>query len=229
MARACSICTGTQRTAIDTALIEGVPLEAVAAQVGISKSAIGRHKLNCLAPRLAAAARLVAPASQSRNETTRAQQIAAGQAAPTLAEAVSYSGLVDTLARSLDRLERAADSAASDKAVAALAAVSGQLHKAVEVAARLAGLNKSPDDAAAAAAPKYSLRIVFSGDRASAVIEGTTTALPPPADAEDEPADEIHPAETSHLRVPDFGHGSLDADAGRRFSVRFKSSTASPA
>jgi hypothetical protein len=111
------------------------------------------------------------------------------RATPTLSDAVSYSGLVDTLARSLDRLERAADSAASDNAVAALAAVAGQIHKAVEIAARLAGLDKSPDEIPGAPAG-YSLRIVFSGNKAPTVIEGTAAALPP-ADAEDDVAGEI--------------------------------------
>lgn len=90
--------------------------------------------------------------------------------------------LVATLTRSIDRLETVADIAASDKAVAAPAAVSGTLYEAIEVAARLPGLNKSPDEIPGA--PRATLSGSCAPATRPSVIEGTAAALPP-ADAED--------------------------------------------
>jgi hypothetical protein len=117
----------------------GGKLIPVAKQFGLSKSALGRHRTSCLAPKLAAAARLVSPTKEVRREVARAKEIASGDGA-TLAEITSLKGLLARLGRSLERLETAADSAAAVNAYASLAALSGQLHRGVEAAGRLQGL-----------------------------------------------------------------------------------------
>lgn len=117
---------------------------ATAAHHGASKSALGRHKLNCLAPKLAAAAKMVQPVQQSRESVERAKAIVTG-AQPTATDMLSLNGLLDRLARSLERLEEAADSAAADNLHASLAVVSGQLHRGIEAAGKLQGLYAEPE------------------------------------------------------------------------------------
>jgi hypothetical protein len=48
MARRCSICCRTDRSLVDTALIEGVPLRKIVEQFGTSRGALSRHKENHL-------------------------------------------------------------------------------------------------------------------------------------------------------------------------------------
>ena len=139
----CSVCFSGDRSAIDAALVAGQFLVPTAAKYGVSKSALGRHRASCLAPQLAAAAKMVAPSSETRAPVERAKAIIAGSA-PTAADALSLGGLLSTLGRSLERLETAADLAAGDKALAALAALSGQLHRGIEAAAKIQGIGNAP-------------------------------------------------------------------------------------
>lgn len=115
-----------------------------AAHYGASKSALGRHKLKCLAPKLAAAAKIVQPISVGREPVDRARAIAMGQQ-PVATDVLTLNGLLDRLARSLRRLETAADMAAGDNLHVALAAVSGQLHRGIEAAGKLQGLYAEPE------------------------------------------------------------------------------------
>jgi len=69
----------------------------------------------------------------------RAREIAAG-ATPSVEDVLSLTALLERVARSLDRLEGSAKVAASDGLYASLAALSGQLHRGVETAAKLQGL-----------------------------------------------------------------------------------------
>ena len=64
---------------------------------------------------------------------------------PVATDLLSLNGLLDRLARSLERLEGAADMAAGDNLHAALAAVSGQLHRGIETAGKLQGLYAEPE------------------------------------------------------------------------------------
>ena len=79
-------------------------------------------------------------------------------AAPTAGEIMTLTSLVERLARSLDRLEGAAIAAADENLHSALAAVSGQLHRGVESAARLQGMYAEPD---AHQQTKFSINIVI--------------------------------------------------------------------
>ncbi len=77
---------------------------------------------------------------------------------PTPQEVLSLTGLLDRLTRSLDRLEGSADAAANDNLHSALAAVSGQLHRGVEAAAKLQGLYAEPE---ISQQTKFSINIVL--------------------------------------------------------------------
>ena len=153
----CSICLRHNHVDIESALSEGNSIAATAAQFSISKSALGRHKLNCIAPKLAAAAKMLQPVRQVREPVERAKAIMSG-AAPTAGEIMTLTSLVERLARSLDRLEGAAIAAADENLHSALAAVSGQLHRGVESAARLQGMYAEPD---AHQQTKFSINIVI--------------------------------------------------------------------
>jgi hypothetical protein len=136
----CHICQHSNRNAVDDALLAGGSGRAVAAQFGLSKSGVARHRSGCLQPKIAAAARMVAPAAEVRAEVQRAKAIVSGEVVASHEDVLSLTGLLDRLARSLTRLESAADTAASDGLHMPLAALSGQLHKGIEVAAKVQGL-----------------------------------------------------------------------------------------
>ncbi len=126
----------------------GGKLVPTAAKFGVSKSTLGLHRSRCLAPRLVAATKIVTQGPLAKQETARAKAIAAGKAEPTLAERISLTGLLEKIDRSLQRLETAAGIALADNVPTALAAVSGQLHRGVETAARLQGLGPTPQEPA---------------------------------------------------------------------------------
>ncbi len=142
----CSICLDRNLSAIDDALTSGVSVRVAQERFGLSKSAIARHRQNCLAPKVAAAARIMTP-SEGAGTVKRAKAILKG-APPAAADVLTLTGLLERVARSLDRLDGAADAAAADNLHAALAAVSGQLYKGVETAAKLQGMysDVSPAD-----------------------------------------------------------------------------------
>lgn len=147
----------TDLAAIDEALSAGCALIPTSNQFGVSKSALGRHRTKCLAPKMAAAARVLRPLSETREPVERAKAIALGDA-PNPQDVLTLTGLLDRLVRSLDRLEGAADVAANDNLHSALAAVSGQLHRGVESAAKLQGLYAEP---AVQQQTKFSISIVI--------------------------------------------------------------------
>ncbi|MCO6418381.1 hypothetical protein JYK14_19745 [Siccirubricoccus sp. KC 17139] len=130
--------------AIDSALVAGQSAGSVARAHGLGADAVERHRKNHVAPQLAAAARLSAPATALAAPVKRARQIAAG-APPTPAERVHLDGLTDTLRRSLARLETAADDAAQGKALVALSALSGQITRAIDSVARLRSIGAPKD------------------------------------------------------------------------------------
>lgn len=138
--RACSICVSPRCGEVDAALASGGRLVATGLAFGFSKSSVARHRVNCLAPRLSAAARIVAPANRVRDETDRAKAIADGTLQATADDIATLVGLSARVARALDRLEGAADGAAAGSAYSALAALSGQLFRGVETSGRLHGL-----------------------------------------------------------------------------------------
>lgn len=73
-----------------------------------------------------------------------------------MADILGLQALLGRVAKSLERLEASADDAAEKKLPTALAAVSGQLHKGIEVAAKLQGIG-TPDSIPAG--PTFSISI----------------------------------------------------------------------
>lgn len=134
--RNCTICSSPHGAAIDVALANGARLVPTAAQFGVSKSAMGRHKTNCLAPRLAAAAQTVAGSTPVR----QARAVLAGQATTSLADIGTAQGLTSKIAETLERLEYAAELACVRSQYSSLAAVSAQILRGIESAAKLHGL-----------------------------------------------------------------------------------------
>jgi len=156
MSRACSICQRPDAADIETALVQGGTLVPTAAKFGLSRSSLSRHRSGCLAPKLAAAAKAVMSVNDVRAPVERAKAIVMGET-PSVTEVLSLTGLLERVARSLDRLEGAADAAATDNLHSALAAVSGQLHRGVEAAAKLQGIGAMP---AVQQETKFSISIV---------------------------------------------------------------------
>lgn len=142
----CSICQRPDLTEIDSALGGGASLRTAASQYGLSKSALGRHRAACLAPKVAAAARVISGTSPGREDTIRARAIASGEIEIGPTDILTLSGLMTRLGRSLERLDVAADEAVSGGALTALAALSAQIHRGIESAARMQGLAKDDGD-----------------------------------------------------------------------------------
>ena len=140
----CTLCQRPNKSAIDDALMQGISVRAVGAQFGVSKSAVARHRTGCLAPVVAAAAKIVAPAAEIRGDVERAKDIVAGKVAANHDDILSLTALLGRLARSLERLEGAADTAAGDGLHMPLAALSGQLHRGIESAAKIQGMYAEP-------------------------------------------------------------------------------------
>jgi len=152
----CSICSDPRLPDIEEALSNGVSVRAAQARFGLSKSAIARHRLNCLGPKVAAAARIVTP-SLAKAQVQRAKALLSGEVA-TPGDVISLTSLLDRLTRSLDRLEQSADAAAVEGLHAALATVSGQLHRGIETAGKLQGLYSEGDQSPR---EKFSIQILI--------------------------------------------------------------------
>jgi hypothetical protein len=143
----CSICQNPNKSSVDDVLMAGASVRAIAAQFGLSKSAVARHRTGCLAPLVAAAAKIVAPRAVARADVERAKDIVSGKVPASPGDIVSLSGLLDRVARSLERLETAAEGAAAGSLHVPLASLSAQLHRGVETAAKLQGMyTEGPSD-----------------------------------------------------------------------------------
>lgn len=171
---ACSICLHRDVQDIDAALLTGTAIIPTACRHGVSKSALGRHKLNCLAPKMAAAAKIVQPVRESREVVERARSIVGG-GSPSVSDVLTLSNLVSRLSRSLERLEQAADNAADGQLHSALTAVSGQLHRGVETAAKLQGLYVEP---VAQQRSTFSIKIIFPEGARSSCADATAAIEP---------------------------------------------------
>lgn len=137
--RLCTVCSSAAKAEVEDALLQGASVRAIASQYSLSKSAVSRHRQNCLAPKIAAASRLLASTDETRSEVIQAEEILSGEVIPSHGDVLALTGLLSRLARSLDRLDGAADQAARSETYVALAALSGQLHKGIEAAAKMQG------------------------------------------------------------------------------------------
>ena len=130
------------RPEIDAALVSGAKLVPLAQQFGLSKSAMHRHKLQCLP---GAVAEALEGASVPMVEAEPLGDVAPLPAAAdggtvdadTPASLADMAALVRIMIASIERLDAAAARGSQAGQASALAAVSAQLHKGVEVLARL--------------------------------------------------------------------------------------------
>lgn len=144
MSKFCSVCTDKRRDDVDVALASGRGLVATANQFGLSKSAVHRHKQNCLALRVRAAAKIGSAGANAKREAVRLQGIADGSITPTTRDITSLDGLMAHWARLLERLEGAADEAADRSAFSALAALANPLARTLETVGKLQGVYREP-------------------------------------------------------------------------------------
>lgn len=210
----CLICTKSNRADIDVALLSGASLRGIAAQFGVSKTGAGRHRDTCLQPRVVAATRKATHASPPSSSPPPANTSPAAKPSPEPDddEAIDMQGLLARTARSMSRLERAARNAADQGLYNALAAASGQLHKAVEMAARLQGIIAEPTEAAA---PRFQLTINFpSGPlpqpglpRPQAITHEVPTLI---LDVTPRVVDTALPPKPAGFKMPDFGEMTGD-------------------
>lgn len=139
MGRRCAVCHHPENAKIDQRLLSGEAVSAIVAEFGFSDAGVRRHLENHVRkPLRAAAIRLGAVKHPGA-------MVAAG--GTDGGQVVALSDLVGAMQRNLGRLERAADEAEADKARMALAALSGQVSRAVEVAARISGVGATKDEA----------------------------------------------------------------------------------
>jgi hypothetical protein len=123
---------------------------------------------------------MVAPASASRAEVQRAEAIASGAVQPLPDDLLTLAGLLGRMARSLERLEAAADLSLAENTPTALAAVSAQLHRGIETAAKMQGLYAEP---AQPAAPAFSVIFKLSENEPRPLLQSEPPPLRSAADA----------------------------------------------
>lgn len=90
----CSICAHAERTAIELAVANRVPLRTIADQHGVSKSAIIRHRDHCGA--LAGVVDAVQRTDQTRRETVQARMEALQQRTMRLLRSAEAAGELRT-------------------------------------------------------------------------------------------------------------------------------------
>jgi hypothetical protein len=143
MGRPCIICSHRNRQEIEAAISSGASDYKVAEQWGLKRRAVGRHRVEHLLPMMQNRAALLAkdrPALQERQELA----VAAASDSPSIQTLVESSlGMRRQLAK-LDtiesRLERLADAAEKANSSAAVAQLSAQQFRGIEVGARLGGV-----------------------------------------------------------------------------------------
>ena len=136
MPRPCSICSSPHADAVQARVLAGASDEAIAREFGFTRPGMQRHRQN----HIQAPARAVAQAA-GKGAEARAHREAVMQA--TAADPAMWAtlhGLTAALQKVHDRLDRAAEDAAAAKQSMALASLSGQQTKAIEVAAKLGGI-----------------------------------------------------------------------------------------
>jgi hypothetical protein len=173
--RICKLCADSHTMKRAAQLIaEGVSDQSIADQLGLAGAAgrmvVQRHRTR----HVEAPARAVAEAaSKGRQAVTRREGLVAAAEAGDLAAAfIGLEEIAADLKRVRDRLERAAEAAEVDQQRLAVASLSGQQLRAVEVRAKLGGVGgyATPRNDKSDAAP-FVLNIVFSGGRTQR-IEG---------------------------------------------------------
>ena len=195
----CSICTHPKHAAIDEALSTGGALIPTSARFGVSKSALHRHKVGCLAPKIAAVAKVVQSGKETKASVTRAKAIVAGEV-PTIDDVLSLSALCERLGRSLDRLETGAVQAAGNEQHASHAALAGQLHRGIESVGKLKGYYSDAAQAPQQARFSVVINLPEPGAPASHVIDCTP-------ERGNEPSDTVPQVTARRATANSFGFG----------------------
>jgi hypothetical protein len=203
----CSICIHPKQAEVDNELMLGGKLIPTAARYGFSKTALHRHKQECLKPKIDA----IAMVTQNGKEVKRAKAIVAG-ATPTIEDVLSLSALCERLGRSLDRLESGAIQAAGNEQHASHAALAGQLHRGIETTAKLKGYYS--DATQVAEKSGFSVNIIIpqlpGPAPASRVIDGASKVID--VTPSSEPIDATPQVTTRRAKASVFGFGDDDDD-----------------
>lgn len=207
MPRPCTVCQHHSLKAIDLAILAGEAVVPIGRRFGLSKSAVHRHKLQCLLaeatkPAIAGIAsantagadpldaelrsfRHDDGAAVERVQAVRPAGVAKAAPGPQKCDRTpTLADLVQSMVRSVERLERAAETAAGGGNGAALAAASGQLHKGVEILGRLIGIH---EPGAAQVVPQINIVFPASPNNAMTIdSEAADDELRTPRRASDE-------------------------------------------
>jgi hypothetical protein len=144
------------------AILSGVPDTVIAREHGFSRPAVQRHRLNHI---VTPAQHVAMVAGKDRHAVQeRAALASATSADPNVW--LALDSITGDLKRVQDRLDRAADEAASVKQHGATAALSAQLLRGVEMRAKLGGVGQNKE----APGSGFNLSITI-GDR-GVVIDG---------------------------------------------------------
>ena len=138
MGRRCAVCHHPKNAEIDTRLLSGESVGVIVAAFGFSDAGVRRHLENHVRKPLRTTAIRMGAVKHP------GAVVAAGT--NDVGSVIALSDLVGAMQRNLGRLERAADEAEADKARMALAALSGQVSRAVEVAAKISGVGATKVD-----------------------------------------------------------------------------------
>ena len=172
MPQPCKVCHHPSRAEIDRRLLSGEAAAAVARTLGLTKQAVNRHAKNHLRPAVQATA-----IRSGALKHPGAVVAAGGTVEP--GEMIELTSLLRAMQRNLKRLEQAADGAAGEGSRLAVAALGGQISRAVETAARIAGVGQEKADR-----PAFSVTINMGGGHTARlmapIIDEATESLSTP-------------------------------------------------
>jgi hypothetical protein len=174
----CGVCDHPQHLDIDNALSAGGTVRDISARYGISKSAVHRHKVAHLAPKIAAVAKVMQGVKAAREPVQRAKSIAAGTVQPNIDDVLSLTGLLERVAQTLNLLQGNAKAAAEEGLHGSLAALSAQTFRGVETAAKLQGLYETTP--APSGNDKFSIEIVLGQQPNAAPTHSVIDVTPAP-------------------------------------------------
>jgi hypothetical protein len=180
MPRTCSICCDTKKQRIAAEMLaEGATDQAVAAQIGVNRMAVARHRHNHVIKPAQDRLAIVSKGAAPRQERQQLAAAAASDAPSPKDYAEAFFGLkaqAEKLSRIEERLERMAALAEAGTSANTVAQLAAQQLRGVEVGARLAGAGgyapgKGPGENAGT---PFSVNIILGGvvERMVPVLDG---------------------------------------------------------
>jgi hypothetical protein len=170
MSRPCACCCSPSVAQIAAAVLNGATDIAIAAQFGLDRQAVRRHRIQHIMAPAAAAAAL---AGKGRTAVQARAALAAASAEDPRVW-IALDSVVRDLRRVRDRLDGAADDAAVARQYAPLAALSGQLLRADGLRAQLGGIG-AQERGQPASGFKLTINV---GTAAPLTIEGDAASIP---------------------------------------------------